>query len=96
MSERRTLEERVNELTEKENQIKAQLKKLKAQQSNEARKKRTRRLIEIGGVVESVLGKTIEKEDLPKLKAFLEQQEQRGKYFSKAMNESTENKEKTE
>lgn len=49
------------------------------------RKKRTKRLIEVGAAVESVLKQPIEKEDLPKLINFLEQQEERGNYFSKAM-----------
>ena len=49
------------------------------------RKARTKRLIEVGGAVESVLGHPIEKEDIPNLIAFLEQQEKRGNYFSKAM-----------
>ena len=39
----------------------------------------------MGGAVESVLGHPIEKEDIPNLIAFLEQQEKRGNYFSKAM-----------
>lgn len=49
------------------------------------RKARTKRLIEIGGAVESVFGKPLEKEDLPKLIGFLRQQEERGGWFSKAM-----------
>lgn len=35
--------------------------------------------------MENILGRPINKEDLPKLKAFLEQQEYRGSFFSKAM-----------
>jgi hypothetical protein len=42
-------------------------------------------LIEIGATVESVLGDKIERDDLPKLKDFLQQQENRGSYFSNAM-----------
>ena len=55
------------------------------QKASDERKKRTKRLIEVGAAVESVLKQPIEKEDLPKLIHFLEQQEERGNYFSKAM-----------
>ena len=48
-------------------------------------KKRTHRLCQIGGAVESVLGCPIEEEDLPKLIGFLKRQEANGKFFSKAM-----------
>ena len=41
--------------------------------------------IEVGAAVESVLGKAIEKDDIPKLIGFLNKQEQNGKYFSTAM-----------
>ena len=85
----RSIEERISELQEKQKQLKEQEKKLKAKQSQSERKERTKRLIEVGATVESVLGQPITKEDLPKLKAFLEQQEQRGKYFSNAMRNSS-------
>lgn len=84
-TEKRSIDERILELQEKQKQLKEQEKKLKAKQSQSERKERTKRLIEIGATVENVLGKSICKEDLPKLKDFLEQQEQRGQYFSKAM-----------
>lgn len=85
MAEKRTVEERIAELQKKQEQLKAQEKALKAKQVQAERKARTKRLIEIGGAVESVLGKPIEKQDLPKLISFLKQQEERGQYFSKAM-----------
>lgn len=84
-NERRSIGERIAELQEKQKQLKEQEKKLRAKQSQEERKKRTKRLIEIGAAVESVLNRPIEKEDLPKLVAFLKLQEQRGYYFTKAM-----------
>jgi hypothetical protein len=43
-------------------------------------------LIEIGAAVESVLNRPIEHDELPKLIDFLKTQEQRGHFFSKAMN----------
>lgn len=85
MAEKKTVEERIAELQKRQAQLKAQEKSLKAKQSQAERKARTKRLIEIGGAVESVLGSPIEKENLPKLIDFLKQQEERGQYFSKAM-----------
>jgi hypothetical protein len=95
-NEKRSINERINQLKERKKQITLMEQKLKAQQTQTERKERTKRLIEIGAVVESVLGKPILKDDLLKLKSFLEQQEQRGKYFSKAMSVSTETKQNDE
>lgn len=67
-------------------QLNQQVKQLKARKSQEERKARTKRLIEIGASVESVLGRPIEHDELPKLIDFLKTQEQRGHFFSKAMN----------
>lgn len=77
--------ERIEALQLKQKQLKEQEKRIRARLSEKKRKARTKRLIEIGGVVEKVLGKPINKEDLPKLMSFLEQQERNGNYFSKAM-----------
>lgn len=85
MAEARPTEERIAELDKKIEQIKAQKKAILQREKQAERKARTKRLIEIGGAVESVLGQPIEKEDLPKLINFLKQQEERGHYFSKAM-----------
>lgn len=79
------LNDKIAKLQEKQKQLKAQEKALKARQIQTERKVRTKRLIEVGAVVESVLGRPIEKEDLPNLLMFLQQQEQRGNFFSKAM-----------
>lgn len=81
----RSIEERIAELQKLQEQLKAKEKALKAKQAQAERKARTKRLIEIGGAVENVLGCPIPKEDLPKLIAFLNQQENRGNFFSKAM-----------
>ena len=53
----RTYEERLEELQKKQEQLKAQERELRKRQSEAERKKRTRRLIELGGIVESVLGR---------------------------------------
>ena len=55
----------------------------------EESKKRTHRLCQVGGAVESVLGAPIEEEDIPKLIGFLKKQEANGKFFSKAMQKET-------
>ena len=70
MSEIRSAEERIAELDKKMEQIKAQKKAILQREKEIQRKARTKRLIEIGGAVESVLGHPIEKEDIPNLIAF--------------------------
>ena len=81
----RTSEERLAKNRQKQERLKQEERKLKSQMVQAERKARTKRLIEIGGAVESVLGKAIEKEDLPKLIGFLKQQDERGGWFSGAM-----------
>ena len=84
-TEKRSYEERIAELQEKQKQLKAMEKKLRAQQSQEERNKRTKHLIEIGGAVYSVLGGNYQEGDVEKLISFLKSQDQRGNYFSSAM-----------
>ena len=88
----RTYEQRLEELQKKQEQLKAQEKELKRRQSEAERKKRTRRLIELGGIVESVLGRPITDEDKIRLQNFLKKQERNGGYFTKAMNDTAESK----
>lgn len=71
---RKTIDERIEDLKKKQDQLKAQERALKARKSLQERKARTKRLIEIGAAIENVLGRPIEKEDLPKLTKFLEDQ----------------------
>lgn len=94
--QKRTLDERIQSCTTKEGemleklkQYQAQRKQLERRKKEEERKIRTRRLIQIGGAVESVLGRAVTEEDIPKLIAFLKKQETNGRYFSKAMQTST-------
>jgi hypothetical protein len=86
---RKTIEEQIKALEEKEQSLKAQKMQLQAKQREQEKKARTHRLIEVGGAVESVLGRPIEKEEIPKLIAFLKAQEDRGQFLSKALNENT-------
>ena len=81
----RTPEERLAENKQRQEKLKQEERKIKSQMVQAERKARTRRLIEIGAAVESVLGSPIEKEGLPKLIGFLKQQEERGQWFSKAL-----------
>lgn len=96
-SQRKTYEERMAELEKKEQeslkkakQYSAQKKALDRQLKEVERKKRTNRLCQIGGAVESVLGCAIEVEDISKLIEFLNKQENNGRFFSKAMNKNDE------
>ena len=79
------LEKKEQESLEKAKQYAAQKRELKKRQKDVETKKRTHRLCQIGGAVESVLGSAIEEEDIPKLIGFLKRQEANGKFFSKAM-----------
>ena len=88
----KTYEERIRALEKKEQEsieatkkLIAQRKELEKRKKAEESKKRTHRLCQIGGAVESVLGSAIEEDDIPKLIGFLKRQEANGKFFSKAM-----------
>lgn len=81
-----TAEEKLAKLREKQAQLKAQEKKIIAQENAKARKARTKRLIEIGAAAESILGRPFQDNDLKKFLNFLKQQETNGNYYSKAMN----------
>ena len=92
----KTYEERILALEKKEQEsieatkkLIAQRKELEKRKKAEESKKRTHRLCQIGGAVESVLGSAIEEEDIPKLVGFLKRQEANGKFFSKAMQKET-------
>ena len=85
----RSYDERLNELLKKQEQLKAQEKALRKRQSEEERKKRTRRLIELGGIVESVLGRPTTDQDKVRLIYFLQLQARNGSFFSKAMNDES-------
>ena len=79
------LEKREQESLEKAKQYAAQKRELEKRKKAEESKKRTHRLCQMGGAVESVLGSAIEEDDIPKLIGFLKRQEANGKFFSKAM-----------
>lgn len=72
-----TAEERLAKIKEKQAQLKAQEKKIITQEKAKERKLRTKRLIEIGGTAESILGRPFQDDDLQKFANFLKQQEAR-------------------
>lgn len=81
-------------IKEQREKLKAQIAKLQTREKLLAgkdrvqeRKARTKRLIEIGATVEKVYGQPIEKELLPYLEKFLIGQNERGNYFSSALDE---------
>lgn len=86
MATTKSYDERIADIQKRQEQLKAQEKALKKRQSEEMRKKRTRRLIELGGIVESVLGRETEDEDKMRFLNFLKKQEANGNYFTKVMN----------
>jgi hypothetical protein len=84
----KSYDERLSDIAKKKEQLDAQEKAIKKRQSVDERKKRTRRLIEMGGIVESVLGRSTTDDDKIRYMNFLNKQESNGKFFSKAMNEA--------
>lgn len=84
---KRTIEEQIAELQKKQKELKEQEKRLRANKSKEERAKRTKHLIEMGGTIYSILGREYVEGDIERLAAFLKGQDNRGGYFSKAMND---------
>ena len=85
----KSFDERIAELQKRQEQLKVQELALRKRHSEEERRKRTKRLIELGGIVESVLGRPVMDEDKGKLLNFLKMQESNGNYFTRAMNGTT-------
>lgn len=56
----RPLNERIAEIEQRENKLKQEKKKLLAEQSKQNRNARTKRLIEVGAVVEKALGRSLD------------------------------------
>ncbi len=53
---RKTIEEQIAELEQKQKELKNKMKKVKAKQTQEERKARTKRLIEVGAIIEKAIG----------------------------------------
>lgn len=86
MATKKTYEEQLEDLEKKLKEIKQEKKKLQAEHAQNERKKRTKHLIEIGGVVYKVLKRDFVDGDVERLVKFLSDQERRGGYLSRAMN----------
>ena len=82
-------EEQLENISKKKEQLNAKERKIKKLRSEEQRKARTHRLIELGAIVESVLKRETTEEDKNKLLNFLNMQERNGNYFTRAMNSVT-------
>lgn len=89
MANRKTAQEKLEELKLKQEQLKAQQKALENRIKSEERKKRTHRLIEVGAEVEAALGYPLDSPEARKaLGDFLRAQEARGKWVTKAIDEA--------
>ena len=75
------MEKKEQESLEKAKRYAAQKKELLKRKKAEESKKRTHRLCQVGGAVESVLGAPIEEEDIPKLIGFLKSRKPMGNFF---------------
>ena len=89
-------ESEIQKYREKAEQLMAQKKQLEKQKKAADRKARTKRLIEIGASVESVLGREFTDGDYIRLMNFLRLQEHNGNYFTKAMEKDIQVDEKTQ
>mgnify|MGYP003615522554 CR=1 FL=1 len=76
---------KLDKIDEQMKQLKARKKAILARVSQEQRKARTRKLIQLGGVVAKYFNREINDADIEKLDQFLKSQEERGEYFMKAM-----------
>lgn len=83
---KKSYEERIADLEKKQAELKEAKKKLIAQHTKEERKKDTHNKIVLGATVLSVLGRTYIDGDEKRLIEFLKGQEERGGFFSSAMN----------
>jgi len=86
MASTKSLEERMAENKAKQEKLKQEMRKLKNKQSQEERKKRTKRLIEVGAVVEKALGMEFEteqqREQLLAVLSEIKQNRQTGEQYS--------------
>lgn len=64
----RPFEKKIEEMKKKQEEYKAREKQYRARQSQAERKVRTKRLIEVGAVVESLVGQPVDKDKLPSLR----------------------------
>lgn len=87
-----TLQEKIAKVQEQQKLLKEKERRLKAQQKEVDKKAHTKLLIEIGKIIENILDRPLQSNDISKLQDFLKLQEHRGNFFSKAMNSNIDNK----
>lgn len=83
-------QKQLDEMLERAKKYQAELRGLQNKKKEEERRQRTHRLVEVGATVESVIKCPIQKNELPKLLAWLEEQEKNDRGFSKVLAASTE------
>lgn len=83
---KKSYEERLADLEKKQAELKEEKKKLLTKYKEDKRKKDTHNKILLGATVLSILGRPYADGDENRLRAFLEGQEGRGRFFSNAMN----------
>ena len=84
--EEKKLKDSIKKKNEQLKIIENRKKQLTARKDNEKQKARTHHFCEIAGTLYKILGREFEDGDVERLENFLNGQEQRGGYFSKAMN----------
>lgn len=87
----KSYEEQLAEIEKRQQNLKAEKQKLIARHKEEERKRDAHEKILLGVSVLNVLGRPYIEGDEKRLKEFLEKQEQRGKYFTTAMNRNLPN-----
>lgn len=78
-------EEKLASIEAKMERLKLEKNAILKKEKEKERKARTKRLIEIGAEVESVYGEALTKEQIIALGNFLRQQDERGNWFSNAL-----------
>ena len=79
-------EEQLARIAEKQKQLAAQARAIRAREEAKERKARAHRLIKVGAVAEAVFGAPIAGADmLARLESFLRKQDERGHYFTDAL-----------
>ena len=85
MEAKRTYDEKLEKIKLRQKQLREEEKRLRARYNADARKARTKMLIEIGTVFESFLNREIVEEDKERLQAFLARQMENDSAFAREM-----------
>lgn len=81
------LEQKLEQLKNKEKNLKEQRKKLLQKKKEQQLKKSQKIFLKIGKEIEKTLGRELQNEDVILFTEFLKKQEINGKFFTRAMNE---------